>query len=236
VSERSQRRYHSDSEYRRHVIATARINWLSKNWHSIKEPSEMSGLTNAEKCKLFYEKFKEERKRRQRELYFRMKAKALDLFSRKCQDCKWNDAPEALEFDHIVPIRSKRRSVWDVLKNPKAFRLLCPNCHKRRTMASQMTFANTPANRHRRRKRLEALNLLGGACVSCGNTETVVLEIDHREPVLTGSHRRTMSGSESPYQELKSVFLEPEKFQILCATCHELKTKKETHLWHRSKE
>ncbi len=67
------------------------------------------------------------------------------------------------------------------------------------------------------RRRVEALELLGGKCCRCGSTEN--LEFDHVDPKkkTTGSDQMMILGYARFRKELALC-------QLLCQTCHSLKT------------
>lgn len=66
-------------------------------------------------------------------------------------------------------------------------------------------------------QRKKLVNLLGGKCVVCGETEEDFLEFDHIKPV-----RGKREGN-----SIMQVKKHPERFQLLCANCHRRKTSNE---------
>ncbi|MBA3678912.1 HNH endonuclease [Candidatus Saccharibacteria bacterium] len=81
-------------------------------------------------------------------------------------------------------------------------------------------------NRHIRRRNA-VLKLLGGACVDCGNNDLRVQQIDHTQPILLSSKRRTLT------QMFPSILRGDEpinNLQLLCANCHMIKTVNERSL------
>lgn len=69
---------------------------------------------------------------------------------------------------------------------------------------------------HKRRK--ELVERLGGRCVVCGTTED--LEFDHKDPTT-----KTLHLSKQLTRSLETVEHECTKCQLLCHTCHMLKSK-----------
>lgn len=77
--------------------------------------------------------------------------------------------------------------------------------------------------RYRKKKRLEAINKMGGECINCGIDDADVLEFDHIVPVLRRTNGVTTRGD-----SWKQVLAHPnpdEIFQLLCANCHTKKTR-----------
>lgn len=71
------------------------------------------------------------------------------------------------------------------------------------------------------KRRNAVLDILGPWCAFCGETDRIILQVDHKIPLMAGSNGRTigrlyrtmLDGKESPFN-----------LQILCATCHMRKT------------
>lgn len=66
-------------------------------------------------------------------------------------------------------------------------------------------------------KRVRALMLLGGKCAECDNNDMRTLHFDHINN--DGNVDRKQNGR----TVVKQVFKNPNRFQILCANCHEIK-------------
>jgi hypothetical protein len=79
------------------------------------------------------------------------------------------------------------------------------------------------SKRSQHMKRIRALMLLGGKCDKCGNNDMRTLHIDHVNND-GAAHRR-----ETNRNVVQWVFKSPERFQILCANCHEIKHTKYFH-------
>lgn len=78
-------------------------------------------------------------------------------------------------------------------------------------------------NEYRRKRREYAWNFLGGECIKCSSKSN--LEIDHIE------RETKVSSVASLYTSSKTVFLEElDKCQLLCKSCHLIKTKEEVPL------
>jgi hypothetical protein len=92
--------------------------------------------------------------------------------------------------------------------------------------------ANASAQLHRANARLRLLKALDPWCVMCGETDTTVLVVDHRAPLLDGGGRdvratwvRVRKGRESPFN-----------LQVLCANDHARKTRGEVVLYNDTTE
>ncbi len=87
----------------------------------------------------------------------------------------------------------------------------------------------TRAKAYREKVKLEyRTNMLdfmkGKSCVTCGESDIVVLELDHIDPT---TKRFSISQAVKLGQKWESVLEEIEKCQVLCANCHKRKTAKQ---------
>jgi hypothetical protein len=69
------------------------------------------------------------------------------------------------------------------------------------------------------RNRLAVLEALGGKCVRCGIDDWRVLQIDH----INGGGSKERKQVTSIDRYYKDMLLSPEKYQVLCANCHQIK-------------
>lgn len=114
----------------------------------------------------------------------------------------------------------------------------CPNCKKnvsgRRFCSDDCRIAywgkRDPERRQTRRKgywqrKLKILEVLGGKCVRCGNSDIRVLDLDHIDPDKKNkpAHRNYPTPIRVALWEK-----EMDNLQILCANCHRIKTHEET--------
>ncbi len=74
---------------------------------------------------------------------------------------------------------------------------------------------------HDHRRRMSAVNLLGGKCVGCGINDPRVLEFDHIFPVSQGLLKYVPQHSR---RNFRVVLAHPKDFQLLCANCHQIKS------------
>ena len=93
-----------------------------------------------------------------------------------------------------------------------------------------MSSPERKTNWAKRQKRL-AFEKLGGVCCVCGETRTGVLQFDHIKPI----RRKKGDRGPSTVQTARRIVTDPEAhltWQILCANCHQLKTRIErAHGW-----
>ena len=78
---------------------------------------------------------------------------------------------------------------------------------------------------------LKIIEALGGRCVVCGESRPILLQADHVNND-GAAHRRTVARGEALYREiLRTALEEPGRLQLLCVTCHHIKTKMESRGW-----
>ena len=76
-------------------------------------------------------------------------------------------------------------------------------------------------SRDKREKiRKASLDLLGGKCCQCGITDIRVLEIDH----IFNDGKIDRKETKDIQARLEKIIRHPERYQILCANCHSIKT------------
>lgn len=124
----------------------------------------------------------------------------------------------------------------------------CSSCRKRKSLAKFRRTNNICRTCEKYKKRqiqyeakLKVIKHYGGKCVCCGSKELSFLTLDHIDN--DGHiHRKDFNRSLKLYQDLiKNDFKTPFRIQILCANCHQSKskfgrcihgmTKKEIEIW-----
>ena len=83
--------------------------------------------------------------------------------------------------------------------------------------------------------RSELLELMGGACVCCGERDPMFLQVDH---VFNDGHkdRKKYKGGSISNASLLKIWNEtPERLQLLCANCNHAKVKNGGVLYHPEK-
>jgi 5-methylcytosine-specific restriction endonuclease McrA len=88
-------------------------------------------------------------------------------------------------------------------------------------LAYQTRYASTRTANARAR----LLKILGPFCAFCGETDDVLLEIDHKAPIRSRERR----GPVPILLALRTGRENPFNLQVLCANCHTRKTKTETY-------
>lgn len=102
---------------------------------------------------------------------------------------------------------------------------LCRNCY-RSVRWRENPEIREQKNTYHRNKRVEAVMILGGVCVACGETDTDVLQIDHK----FGGGRaeaRTRGGNRSFYLDIVAGRRSLDDLQVLCANDHMRKSVRE---------
>ena len=89
-------------------------------------------------------------------------------------------------------------------------------------MAERWNGENIQKKEHRGRRKLQAIEYLGGKCMDCNNIDTRVLEFDHaQEPRM---NRKTISSYFSGSWERLQARIDQEKVELVCANCHAIRT------------
>lgn len=69
--------------------------------------------------------------------------------------------------------------------------------------------------------RSRTLVFLGGHCEACGNNDSRVLQVDHRDG--GGRHERRLKLNRNAKAVAQKVFAESDRYQLLCANCNFIK-------------
>lgn len=146
------KKYHSDKEYRqkqldankewrkknrKHHLENRR-KWREKNREKIRKRAREFYRKNRErllkKTKEYHQSHKDYYYRKYREWHKKLRSELIKLLGGKCVVCGETNE-DFLEFDHIKPLRGKRRGniLMEVKNNPELFQLLCANHHRRKT-------------------------------------------------------------------------------------------------------
>ncbi len=128
---------------------------------------------------------------------------------RRIQDRKYREG--------LTPAQREERN-----KKAREYNLLHPGRtteQSRRWVAKNKARYNKYQKNHRRTTRLKAYEILGGCCVHCGETDPVLLDIDH---IYGNGNLRKNRNSD---QEVVSGRINREQLQLLCVRCHRLKTR-----------
>lgn len=204
-------------EYRREWTKTANG---QKSWRKFYLKNRSGYL---ERASLHYRKNKETILQYVVDWQRRRRLDTIMMFGGECQACGYNERPHILEFDHVKPIKKERpkgRSFFEVRKRPALFQLLCPNCHLKKTVVELRKKEAGAVALKARIKRLNTVIKFGGKCGDCGFDDVNCLEFDHVIPRHKSGRRRTMRNDHE-------ARLHPERFQLLCATCHRIKTERD---------
>jgi 5-methylcytosine-specific restriction endonuclease McrA len=117
---------HREHGKRRYAKNRASERLKAKNRHELRTPEEKREISK---------KLKQNRIDRRRRLVVE--------WGSRCQRCGYSEHPEILEFDHKVPLyrgtngikkRVSDAMLPEVRKHPELFELICPNCHRLKTI------------------------------------------------------------------------------------------------------
>jgi len=75
--------------------------------------------------------------------------------------------------------------------------------------------------------RKKAIEILGGKCIECGETDWIVLEIDHIEPLMRINRIHKLHSGINLARRIVNGTYSKENYQLLCANDHKRKTYKE---------
>ena len=155
------------------------------------------------------------------------------LLAGRCVDCGLAD-PAVLEFDHVGPkstevgrlVREGYR-LERITAEVANCELVCANCHRRRTAERCRSWRVDPAwrsaacTRPRRGRNLLFLRdyLRQHPCVTCGESDPVVLDFHHTGPKTAGVVQ--LAGRECALAVLER---EIAVCEVLCANCHRRQT------------
>lgn len=107
--------------------------------------------------------------------------------------------------------RKRRRAAAD--GEPRAVEIRALSLQRRNESAS--------------RRRIAAIERLGGRCEQCGIQDEEVLQCDHKTPVLRNrsDRERGFASSSTSYREILRLETPHAVFSLLCANCHIKKTR-----------
>lgn len=83
----------------------------------------------------------------------------------------------------------------------------------------------------RRKRRIKYLEMLGGKCANCGETDPSLLEFDHKNP-----RKKQHDFNEIKDGPENTILKEVKKCGLLCIKCHLEKTKKKREHINRDKK
>lgn len=189
-------------------------------------------------CRACFRDYQAARSHRARELALARRERgrrliAAHLEANPCVDCGERDIV-VLEFDHL---RDKAGHIGDLAYRGAAVdrlqaeidkcEVVCCACHRRRTVARRGIVASlqvSPAVR--RNLEVVAAVLAAGACVDCGEGETLLLDFDH-----LGAKRAPVGRLARDGVSLATLEAEIAVCAIRCIRCHRRRTAKQFGWW-----
>ncbi|MBI3521988.1 MAG: hypothetical protein HY071_02665 [Chloroflexi bacterium] len=187
----------------------------SKSPLGIPDPAELRERRRRRKNAATYRSLKVRRKRR--------KADLIQTRGGCCEECGYDASPAALEFHHRDPATKEFalgnfQGTWDrLLREAEKCDLLCANCHRTRHATLDAGRGDHPVVAHRRRRKLRAIEYMGGTCHGCGRAGLpAIFEFHHRDAA-----QKDFGISETGIpHKWETVVAELAKCVMLCANCH----------------
>ena len=183
-----------------------------------------AGLTSAEDLVEFRRKKRNAKTyRSQKRRRLKRKKQLMDAAGARCFDCGYEGAIAVYEFHHRDPTTKEfglanfNGSLSRLLAEAAKCDLLCASCHRLRHVAMETTPPTDPVVRHRRQRKLKAIEYMGSHCHLCGRDGPAALfEFHHRN---AADKEFGLSERGIPHSWQKTV-AELAKCVMLCANCH----------------
>lgn len=195
----------------------------SKTPPGIAEPEELREFRRRRKNGQSYASQKKRRQAR--------KALLIEMRGGRCEDCGYSDVLGALEFHHRDPVTKEfgvgnwSGSLERLMAEVEKCDLVCSNCHRLRHASIDEARPGDPVVEHRRRRKLRAIQHMGGRCEGCHRTMApAVFEFHH---LKAAEKAFGISETGVPHRWEKTV-AELSKCVMLCANCH-----REVHAGYR---
>lgn len=195
----------------------------SKNPPGIPEPTDLQEYRRRRKNGQTYASLKRRRHARKELL--------IEMRGGRCEDCGYSQVHAVLEFHHRDPetkdfgVGNWYGSFERLLVEVEKCDLLCANCHRMRHVAADADRDSDPVVEHRRRRKVRAIEHMGGRCEGCYQiVAPAVFEFHHRNAT---EKEFGISKTGVPVRWEKIV-AELEKCVMLCANCH-----REVHAGYR---
>lgn len=158
----------------------------------------------------------------------KLKLRILNTLGGKCTRCGDLDI-RVLQIDHIFgggkleiesykgDLRVYYRHILEDIDSKK-YQILCANCNTIKKLEGY-TYRGRA---YVRRLRSQIINKLGRRCIICGNTNPIVLQIDH---TYGGGEQERKSLHFNVYAYYKRILEEigSSKYQLLCVNCNVIK-------------
>lgn len=159
-----------------------------------------------------------------------LRLETFDAYGGKCALCG-EGSQEFLCLDHVGNNGKEERALvgggrhlYRYLRKqgyPKnGYRVLCYNCNMARMLEEKMSIPQRPAQvRYTRKVKAEMVEAYGGKCVCCGESNPVLLALDHING--NGQSDRAMNGrGRVMYARLKKLGYPRDEYRLLCHNCN----------------
>lgn len=192
-----------------------------------KEPPGTGDLSERRRKKRNAKTYRSLKRRR-----VRRKQELVASFGGKCIDCGYSECLAALEFHHRDPgtkdfgLGNFSGSLERLLIEATKCDLVCASCHRLRHLAMVSEGSVDPVVRHRRRRKVRAVEHMGSTCYACDRVGPPALFEFHHWDASEKEFGLSRSGIPRRWDR---VVAELEKCVMLCANCH-----REVHAGARS--
>lgn len=158
-----------------------------------------------------------------RERRRRRKEDLVSLRGGECADCGYSRCVAALDFHHRDPktknfeLGAFSGSIDRLRAEVEKCDLLCAVCHRIRHALEDEKVSVGPVTRHRRRRKLRAIALMGSKCFGCGRTgPAAIFEFHHLNP----AEKMFGIATDGIPRRWEVTVAELAKCVMLCANCH----------------
>jgi len=187
----------------------------SKYPSGLTRPDELRSYRRRRKNQQSYRSLKKRRRQR--------KAELVELRGGRCQDCGYDTVPAALEFHHR-DASSKAFGLgnwhgsWErLLEEAEKCDLVCANCHRIRHAGLDAGRRDYAVTEHRRRRKVRAIEYMGGSCHGCGRDGAPAVFEFHHWSAAEKEFGISETGIPRTWEK---VVAELAKCVMLCANCH----------------
>lgn len=164
---------------------------------------------------------------RHRETQSNLRKKFIDMYGGKCDCCGIEDI-DVLSMEHInrdgAQARRERTSMTEyrlAIKTyqPEKYKILCRNCNSGGHINGDCPHKTSLiTDSHARRQRKKFVEMYGGKCMDCGETNFGFLTMEH---INGGGHQKCINGQQkSGEYRLALKEYRPDEYGVLCWNCN----------------
>ncbi len=147
----------------------------------------------------------------------------------KDEICKYQKEYRLAHKNETKEYQKKYRQVHKnkIIKNSREYyrrnkerHLILGQLWKEKNKEKMLQYNHQYQKDRREKIRKASLDLLGGKCIQCGITDSRVLQIDH----VLNDGKIDRKDTRDTQVRLEKIIRYPERYQLLCANCHAIKT------------